>query len=727
MCGAVVYFDNGARVSKVSLPSDFSAVRINGLPLGSTPRSVGKILSVLGFDLPIDCIRVTRQEGSNCMSADVRAEDPTFATMLSKQVDSIRVMDPQYSQLETIPVIPNIPSESAASRVDCKKVLCSWHKSTCSASLNFGRGDIARRVRDKFCSGEYKILGRNVQCDPSSYIGGMHNPVLPWSVLLEGLPGTTVKEDITRAIKQIYDRPRHIELGKPNYQTTEEEASSSVKAMLLKIGPLSSWESSSNWGEKRMKARAQFLHAADARKAVMQLDKKPLPFSKHGSLFVQLITSTKFKVPTYIYNSVRQRIDAENRNWRAQHVVLRVYEPTEASCWYTTIKLEGAVVKDVADAKNTLERILAGTVATEGGVPMWSDSFSSRQVYSRWKEIEKDLGVIIVSNKKRKQLNLYGPPDKFEEAKQRLCTIIGADTSTVSYIDIDPHTHWATSFRKFAQITAVLGKNVAAMDMVSTPKRIIITGSVRDFKAALAIYNGKRSLREAEAEKTRDNAEDSTLCSCCWTEAEDPIRTLCKHLYCLECFNRLCLSGSHGEKSFIIRCVGDMDQCKTAFSLRELQDHLSSSSFEEVLQKSFDSYVSGHPGDFHHCPSPDCNQVYRIVSNRIGAGPIVHICSKCCAAICMSCHTNHDGMTCSEYKYKASGEYKAFEKLKEEKGFKDCPKCKTTMEKTEGCNHMTCPGCKVHICWVCLETFSTPDPCYTHMNAKHGGIGLNIF
>lgn len=35
---------------------------------------------------------------------------------------------------------------------------------------------------------------------------------------------------------------------------------------------------------------------------------------------------------------------------------------------------------------------------------------------------------------------------------------------------------------------------------------------------------------------------------------------------------------------------------------------------------------------------------------------------------------------------------------------KECPKCKATIEKDGGCNHMVCKNqnCKADFCWVCL-------------------------
>lgn len=48
-------------------------------------------------------------------------------------------------------------------------------------------------------------------------------------------------------------------------------------------------------------------------------------------------------------------------------------------------------------------------------------------------------------------------------------------------------------------------------------------------------------------------------------------------------------------------------------------------------------------------------------------------------------------------------------------------------EDREGCNHMTCGGCRAHICWVCMAVFETDRPCYDHMIKEHGGMFNYIF
>ncbi len=90
---------------------------------------------------------------------------------------------------------------------------------------------------------------------------------------------------------------------------------------------------------------------------------------------------------------------------------------------------------------------------------------------------------------------------------------------------------------------------------------------------------------------------------------------------------------------------------------------------------------------------------------------------------CKPCNAAHDGRTCAEHRAAIdNAEMEAYEVAH---GIKKCPQCKTRIEKTEGCNHMTCRGCEAHICWVCMMVCESAKACYKHMVEVHGSIGLD--
>lgn len=69
-------------MTKVSFPSDFSAVRISDLPQYTTTSSVVDLLASLGFAVPEDCVRISALADNTYYSADVRVEDSQFAKRL---------------------------------------------------------------------------------------------------------------------------------------------------------------------------------------------------------------------------------------------------------------------------------------------------------------------------------------------------------------------------------------------------------------------------------------------------------------------------------------------------------------------------------------------------------------------------------------------------------------------------------------------------------------------
>ncbi|CAJ2507148.1 Uu.00g083340.m01.CDS01 [Anthostomella pinea] len=95
-----------------------------------------------------------------------------------------------------------------------------------------------------------------------------------------------------------------------------------------------------------------------------------------------------------------------------------------------------------------------------------------------------------------------------------------------------------------------LGFDKVDFDPISTPKRIIITGTAKVYEAAMAIME---SRTHPESQGSSPGTQD---CSVCWTEAENPIRTQCNHVYCLDCFENMCTSATtqgYGDQDYMCR------------------------------------------------------------------------------------------------------------------------------------------------------------------------------
>lgn len=640
-------------------------------------------------------------------SALVKVEDPEFARAAGKKLGS-QIAPRLNKNMEPIVTPIDMPlfSDSNSLRVDCKKLHVSWHRASRIVWLNFGSGEIAKRVNKKFKDGTYKILNQTVQCG---------NPTrgVKLTVCLTDVPASATESDVLKSIRNVH-RPHNVELGNPTYSLDIETCSASIQSLFTSIGPLEWWELTPDITGKRMKASARFQNEDDAREAARTLDKSELSFNKKAKLTVQLVYTAKFKVPANIYEAIEPELNANIRGWKNSHLHFTAYENSDPPKWYRVLKIEGEGATNVAEAKNTITNIMSGMVAKEGSSVLWHQALRSNgTLLHRLRELGNQTGVVIVRNRVKSQLRLYGSRKNCESCQIEIAGLLTDDRSEHFNIDLGTNKFSWVLQGGLNRLQNEIGAEKVSFDITSTPKRVVVIGTVRDYETIIDILNN----REVTPKKMKVSNEKD--CVVCWNEAENPIEAQCGHAYCLDCFENLCMSATTKEMVVQVSCVGESGRCGKTLGLPELQEHLSSAAFEELLEQSFASYMRLHPQVFQYCPSVDCGYFYRINST-----PKMRTCPQCLVPVCTACHAQHGTMTCADYQDVSTGRYEALERVKREIGIKDCPKCKTPLEKIDGCNHMTC-RCGAHICWVCLRTFEGAQLCYDHMNKEHGGLGFN--
>ena len=129
--------------------------------------------------------------------------------------------------------------------------------------------------------------------------------------------------------------------------------------------------------------------------------------------------------------------------------------------------------------------------------------------------------------------------------------------------------------------------------------------------------------------------------------------------------------------------------------------------------------------DFRWCRAPDCT------SGQIHTGnprkkPIFR-CTSCNFAYCVihECEW-HRGETCEQYDVRMALSKRLAEHVEEEQASertikettKKCPGegCGASIEKNEGCDHMTCKACSWEFCWLCLAPY---EPIRKKGNREH--------
>jgi ariadne-1 len=103
------------------------------------------------------------------------------------------------------------------------------------------------------------------------------------------------------------------------------------------------------------------------------------------------------------------------------------------------------------------------------------------------------------------------------------------------------------------------------------------------------------------------------------------------------------------------------------------------------------------------CPGAGCEQVAVARGATADGGGIAH-CEKCTTSFCLKCGEEpHAPVTCRDltlWQDKCRNESETANWILA--NTKPCPKCHRRIEKNQGCNHMTCSGCKFEFCWICM-------------------------
>ncbi|XP_051472259.1 E3 ubiquitin-protein ligase RNF217 isoform X2 [Apus apus] len=188
---------------------------------------------------------------------------------------------------------------------------------------------------------------------------------------------------------------------------------------------------------------------------------------------------------------------------------------------------------------------------------------------------------------------------------------------------------------------------------------------------------------------------------------EKPIKPLscCKKAVCEECLKRYLSSqvqlGQVDIKCPITECSEHLDETTVLYNLPH-DDIIKYKYFLELSR--IDSSTKPCPQCKHfttfrrrgHIPTPaKLENKYKIQ------------CPSCQFVWCFKCHSPwHEGVNCKEYK---KGDkllrHWANEIEHGQRNAQKCPKCKIHIQRTEGCDHMTCSQCNTNFCYRCGERY----------------------
>ena len=200
------------------------------------------------------------------------------------------------------------------------------------------------------------------------------------------------------------------------------------------------------------------------------------------------------------------------------------------------------------------------------------------------------------------------------------------------------------------------------------------------------ISPGVKAVRELSLKK---------CCGICLetVDEQDFYSLQCGHSFCFECLqDYLRLEITEGR---VDKLVCPELKCTCEFTMSVLRSLLTADILAKYHRFQRNWKVITNPCALW-CPSPDCNNVlYKSeITTRIH-------CGRCNVQFCATCRVAwHEGKTCEEY-FDAS-----YEEWSKGRSVQSCPRCRQSIEKENGCNHITCGACRHQWCWLCRQPYS---------------------
>ncbi|KAI8986757.1 hypothetical protein BD414DRAFT_416009 [Trametes punicea] len=460
---------------------------------------------------------------------------------------------------------------------------------------------------------------------------------------------------------------------------------------------------------------AHFTDPQAAAKACEALHRFCPRFTNKERIFAHHIKSLRYALPPYIFDVLAHDIDLlrsyiQDDEGTSISVIDR--RSPAAPTAPVTLKLVSHSMPSLTKAKKAFDRLLRGEKVTDDGHIVWSDFFGGQAGASFLRELEQKYPKVkISSDPLRRTLALFGAQEERDRVREEIIIKARYLKSRLTHKYTIPG-HLIGSFMREGLVTLQeeLGRENVWVDL--TNQKLVVRGEEDAQKVAqLAVLH---SRQHAPHRAWRGEAG----CPVCFSELSHPVTLSCGHTWCKDCLTGY-LNASVSNKSFPLTCLANEARCSQPISLFIAQRLLSTEQFDAVVNAAFTAYIQERPTEFHYCPTPDCPQVYRKPSPKTKSALQ---CPSCLVRICPHCDMEyHDTVSCQDHN---SEDELLFEEWKMGHDVKDCPNCKVPIERSAGCNHMTCISCKVHICWACLATFSRSGEVYDHMRAIHGGIGL---
>ncbi|KAI6021198.1 hypothetical protein EDC04DRAFT_3118055 [Pisolithus marmoratus] len=531
-----------------------------------------------------------------------------------------------------------------------------------------------------------------------------------YNVIFQYLPAETTEKDIRKLGGDV----ESIMLERANY-TSIERALQTLHSILENHGTVISFDHlPPPYRGGLVKVWARFSSHAEAAHAQESLDGRSFAFLGRTSISVRHVLSMSYTLPFSVYRKLRDDLVWLRQSWWQRYGPgITLSEKGDINGMadgpvFIRVSCEDSLL--LSHLKYQFEQLLRGDTVMFDKKPIWDDFLTSPAGLSFIQQLQTRYpGVEIQLRRQSRFVAVMGSITRRHLVKQEIVRkIVEVKSQQLWDIPLPGRALGLFLSEDLTRLQETFGPENCYLNY--TKRALIVRGNEQAFRVAC------KSVQDVQSRQEAESSQSDAICPVCFNDPVLPTFLPCGHQWCRGCLTGYLVSAVD-NKTFPLNCLGNDACCKERIPLSLARELLTAPEFDAVVEAAFWTHVHSRPDEFHHCPVPDCIQIYRSAPRNT-----ILQCPSCLTHICPACHIEyHDGMTCEE---RDEAEDKLFWQWRSDNDVKDCPVCRVPIERSEGCNHMTCTRCQSHICWECLAVFPRGEGIYDHMRHKHGGIGL---
>eukprot|EP00667_Euglena_gracilis_P006633 EG_transcript_6684 len=211
-------------------------------------------------------------------------------------------------------------------------------------------------------------------------------------------------------------------------------------------------------------------------------------------------------------------------------------------------------------------------------------------------------------------------------------------------------------------------------------------------------------LREELMRQQKKEEERAEPCVVCCTETAIPtdrIAVDCRHhrTVCAGCVRQY-INVELRDKGRVANIPCPMvGECDAILQYNDLQRQASPEDFEMYDQLLTKQRLEAMP-EFLPCATAGCDNGQLYYGNR--STPVT--CHHCRRQTSFIHRCLVPGQTCGRCYANSRQSEAALQQTMQRTGIKQCPRCRTGIQKNDGCDHMTC-RCGHEFCWECLTDY----------------------